>query len=110
MHQSDQNTDRQSATLPHPQQPELMTDQVIQENRANIFIQQLTVQRKFKFSKINYPTPAKTEILTSDPGPVFIQKSDSRSCSGFGKKCRYLPESTPVLRPCNHLCCKPVRS
>jgi len=26
MHQSDQNTDRQSATLPHPQQPELMTD------------------------------------------------------------------------------------
>jgi len=26
MHQSDQNTERQSATLPHPQQPELMTD------------------------------------------------------------------------------------
>jgi len=26
MHQSYQNTDRQSATLPHPQQPELMTD------------------------------------------------------------------------------------
>jgi len=26
MHQSDQNTDRQSATLPHLQQPELMTD------------------------------------------------------------------------------------
>jgi len=26
MHQSNQNTDRQSATLPHPQQPELMTD------------------------------------------------------------------------------------
>jgi len=26
MHQSDQNTDRQSATLPHPQQPELTTD------------------------------------------------------------------------------------
>jgi len=25
MHQSDQNTDRQSATLPNPQQPELMT-------------------------------------------------------------------------------------
>jgi len=36
MHQSDQNTDRQSATLPHPQQPELMTDQFIQENRATI--------------------------------------------------------------------------
>jgi len=34
MHQSDQNTDRQSATLPHPQQPELMTDEFIQENRA----------------------------------------------------------------------------
>jgi len=26
MHQSDQNTDRQSATLPHPRQPELMTN------------------------------------------------------------------------------------
>jgi len=26
MHQSDQNTDRQSATPPHPQQPELLTD------------------------------------------------------------------------------------
>jgi len=26
MHQSDQNTNRQSAILPHPQQPELMTD------------------------------------------------------------------------------------
>jgi len=26
MHQSDQNTDRQSATRPYPQQPELMTD------------------------------------------------------------------------------------
>jgi len=26
MHQSDQNTDRQSVTLPHPQQPKLMTD------------------------------------------------------------------------------------
>jgi len=26
MHQSDQNTDRQSAILPHLQQPELMTD------------------------------------------------------------------------------------
>jgi len=26
MHQSDQNTDRQSATLAHPQQPALMTD------------------------------------------------------------------------------------
>jgi len=26
MNQSDQNTGRQSATLPHPQQPELMTD------------------------------------------------------------------------------------
>jgi len=38
MHQSDQNTDRQSATLPHLQQPELMTDQFIQENRANILI------------------------------------------------------------------------
>jgi len=25
MYQSDQNADRQSATLPHPQQPELMT-------------------------------------------------------------------------------------
>jgi len=26
MRQSDQNTDHQSANLPHPQQPELMTD------------------------------------------------------------------------------------
>jgi len=26
MHQTDQNTDRQSATVPHPQQPELMTE------------------------------------------------------------------------------------
>jgi len=26
MHQTDQNTDRQSATIPHPQQPELMTE------------------------------------------------------------------------------------
>jgi len=26
MHQSDQNTNRQSAILPHRQQPELMTD------------------------------------------------------------------------------------
>jgi len=26
MHQSDQNTDHQSATFPHPQQPERMTD------------------------------------------------------------------------------------
>ena len=34
----DQNTDHQSDTLPQPQQPELMTDQFIQENRANIFI------------------------------------------------------------------------
>jgi len=33
MHQSDQNTDRQPATLPHPQpqQPELMIDQFIQD-------------------------------------------------------------------------------
>jgi len=38
MHQSDQNTNRQSATLPHPQPPELMTDQFIQENRPNILI------------------------------------------------------------------------
>jgi len=38
MQQSDQNTDRQSATLPHPQQPELMTDQFIQENKAIILI------------------------------------------------------------------------
>jgi len=35
MHQSDQNTDHQSATLPHHQQ---MTYQVIQENRVNILI------------------------------------------------------------------------
>jgi len=26
MHQSDQNRDRQSATLPHPQQPEQMSN------------------------------------------------------------------------------------
>jgi len=38
MHQSDQNTDRQSATLPYPQQPALMTDQFIRENIANILI------------------------------------------------------------------------
>jgi len=38
MHQSDQNTDRQSATLPHPQHPELMTDEFIQDNRAKILI------------------------------------------------------------------------
>jgi len=38
MHQSDQITDHQSATLPHPQQPELMTDQFIQENRVNTLI------------------------------------------------------------------------
>jgi len=38
MHQSDQNTDRQSPTLPHPQQPELMTDKFSQENRATILI------------------------------------------------------------------------
>jgi len=38
MHKTDQNTDHQSAILPHPQQPELMTDQFIQENRANILI------------------------------------------------------------------------
>jgi len=38
MHQSDQNTDRQSAIIPHPQQPELMTGQFIQENRAIILI------------------------------------------------------------------------
>jgi len=38
MHQSDQNTDRQSATLAHPQQPEQMTDQFIQESRANLLI------------------------------------------------------------------------
>jgi len=38
MHQSDQNTDRQSANLPHPQQPELMTNQFIQEYRAIILI------------------------------------------------------------------------
>jgi len=60
VHQSDQNADHQSATLPQPKQPELMTDQFIQENRANILIQQLTVQRKFKFDKIDYPTHVKT--------------------------------------------------
>jgi len=38
MYQSDQNADRQSATLPHPQQPELITDQFIQENRVNTLI------------------------------------------------------------------------
>jgi len=94
MHQSDQNTDRQSATLPHPQRPELMTDQFIHENRANILIKQLAIQWKYKFNKINCPTPVKTEILTPAPapGPVFIQKSDSRSCSGFGKNCRLQPE------------------
>jgi len=36
------------------------------------------------------------------PGPVFIQKSYSRSCSGFGKNRRLLPESEvgpdPVYR------------
>jgi len=42
----------------------------------------------------------KTEILipASAPGPVFIQKSDSRSSFGFGKNRRLLPESTPALR------------
>jgi len=76
--------------------PELMIDQFIQENRANILIYQLAFQRKFKFNKINCLTPIKTEILTPAPapGPVFIQKSDSRSCSGFGKNRRLLPEST----------------
>jgi len=62
MHQSDQNTDRRSATLPHPQPPELMTDQFIQENRANILILQLAVQRKCKFDKIKYPNLVKTEF------------------------------------------------
>jgi len=38
MYQSDQKTERQSATIPHPQQPELTTVQLIQENRANILI------------------------------------------------------------------------
>jgi len=40
MHQPDQNTDHHSATatLPHPQQPELMTDQFIQENQTNVLI------------------------------------------------------------------------
>jgi len=38
MHQSDWNTDRQSATLAHPQQPELMTDQIIQKKRAIVLI------------------------------------------------------------------------
>jgi len=98
MHQSDQNRERQSAPLLHPQQPELMTDQSIQEKRANILIYQLAVQSKFKFNKINCPTPVKTEILTLSPapGPVFIQKSDSRSYSGLGKNRRLLPESTPA--------------
>jgi len=48
----------------------------------------------------------KTEILTPAPAPVFIQKSDSGSCSGFGKNRRLLPESTPApLSPlvyCKH--------
>jgi len=45
---------------------------------------------------MNYLTLVKTEILTPAPGPVFIKKNDSRSCSGFGKHCRLLPESTPA--------------
>ena len=51
---------------------------------------------KIKFTKINYPTPVKTEIFTPAPGPVFIQKSDSGSFSGFGKNRRLLTESTPA--------------
>jgi len=49
-------------------------------------------------NKIHYPTPVKTEIITPAPapGPVFIQKSDSSSCSGFGKNRRLLPESIPA--------------
>jgi len=38
MHQSDQNTDSQFATLHHPQQPELMTDQFIQEKISKILL------------------------------------------------------------------------
>jgi len=35
-------------------------------------MQQLAIQRKFKFNKINYLIPAKTEILPPAPAPVFI--------------------------------------
>ena len=38
----------------------------------------------------------KTQILIPAPGPVFIQKFGSRSCSGFSKNCRLFPESTPA--------------
>jgi len=38
MHQFDQNTDCHSTALAHPQQPELMSDQFIQENIVNILI------------------------------------------------------------------------
>jgi len=34
MHQSDRNTDRQSATLTHPQQPELITNQFIPRDKS----------------------------------------------------------------------------
>jgi len=59
-----------------------------------------------KFNKINHHTPVKTEILTAvpAPGPVFIQKNDSGSCSSFGKNRRLLPDSTPALRLRDHLC------
>jgi len=104
MHQSDQNIDRQSVTIPHLQQPELMNDQFIQENIGNILSKRLAGQRGFNFNKINCPTLVKTEILTPAPGPVFIQKSDSRSCSAFGKNRRLLSVSTPALRLRDHLC------
>jgi len=72
---------------PCPQQPELMTDQFIQQNRAIILMQQLAVQRKFKFNKTYYPTPVKAKFSLQlrvrfsfknpTPGPASAKIVDS---------------------------------
>jgi len=36
-------------------------------------------------NKSNTPAPVKSENFTHAPAPVFIQNSDSTSCSGSGK-------------------------
>ena len=56
-------------------------------------------QRKFKFIESYYLAPVKTEKSTPAPDPIFIQNSDSGSCSGSGKNRRLRSESTPAPRP-----------
>jgi len=65
---------------------QILTKLTIFQKSCQLFLAMFFCQRKFEFIETCDPAPVKTENSTPAPAPVFIQNSDSGSCSGKNRR------------------------